>query len=336
MPLEWCFQAGVKLDFRHFPDGYVATAADVEAELKRVGHELQPLDIVVVNTRAGSRYGHNDYLGAGCGMGYEATMYLLERGVRLTGTDAWSWDAPFSYTAQEDRRNRRQEPDLGRPQGRPRHRLLPPREAAQPGSAARATASRSAAFRTRFAAPRPAGRAPWPSSKNLKLNLKPLETHREISETVLPQRRWALLMLGSAHAQTRVITLGTQGGPMPTIDRSQPANALLVDDRVYLIDAGNGVARQLVKAGIDHRRVGQIFITHNHDDHNSDWGTLMGYQWATGRRQPTTVYGPAGTEDMLKGFLAVLQAQCPHPHGRLQRHVAARTVVQGPGLQGQR
>jgi kynurenine formamidase len=91
----------VKLDFRHFPDGYVASASDVEAELKRIGHELQPLDIVVVNTRAGSRYGHNDFVQAGCGMGYEATMYLLERGVRLTGTDAWSWDAPFSYTAKK-------------------------------------------------------------------------------------------------------------------------------------------------------------------------------------------------------------------------------------------
>ena len=99
VPLEWCFQPGVKLDFRHFPDGYVATARDVEHELKRIGHELQPLQIVVVNTRAGSRYGHDDYVNAGCGMGYEATMYLLERGVRLTGTDAWSWDAPFVYTA---------------------------------------------------------------------------------------------------------------------------------------------------------------------------------------------------------------------------------------------
>jgi len=101
VPLEWCFQPGVKLDFRHFEDGYVVTAADVEAELKRIGHELDPLDIVVVNTRAGSRYGNNDYLGAGCGMGRDATMYLLERGVRLTGTDAWSWDAPFSYTAEK-------------------------------------------------------------------------------------------------------------------------------------------------------------------------------------------------------------------------------------------
>ena len=101
VPLEWCFQPGVKLDFRGKPDGYVVTAADVEAELLRIGHTLKPLEIVVVNTRAGSRYGHPDYVSAGAGMGYEATMYLLERGVRLTGTDAWSWDAPFVHTAQK-------------------------------------------------------------------------------------------------------------------------------------------------------------------------------------------------------------------------------------------
>lgn len=101
VPLEWCFQPGVKLDFRHLPDGHVVTAAEVEAELARIGHKLSPLEIVVVNTRAGSRYGHNDYVNSGCGMGYEATMYLLEHGIRLTGTDAWSWDAPFMYTADK-------------------------------------------------------------------------------------------------------------------------------------------------------------------------------------------------------------------------------------------
>ena len=100
IPLEWCLQPAVKLDFRHLPDGYVATADDVEQELGRIGHTLAPLEIVVVNTSAGVRYGHDDYVTKGCGMGREATLYLLERGVRLTGTDAWSWDAPFSYTAQ--------------------------------------------------------------------------------------------------------------------------------------------------------------------------------------------------------------------------------------------
>jgi kynurenine formamidase len=94
VPLKWCFQPGVKLDFRHFDDGYRVMAADVEAELKRIGHELRPLEIVVINTRAGSRYGHDDYVNSGYGMGYEATMYLLERGIRLTGTDGWACAAP--------------------------------------------------------------------------------------------------------------------------------------------------------------------------------------------------------------------------------------------------
>jgi kynurenine formamidase len=76
------------------------TAEDVAAELERIGHILQPLEIVVVNTAAGAAYGQPDYVNRGCGMGYEATMYLLERGIRVTGTDAWSWDAPFSYTAE--------------------------------------------------------------------------------------------------------------------------------------------------------------------------------------------------------------------------------------------
>ena len=103
VPLDWCFQPGVKLDFRHFADGYVVTAVDVESELARINHQLKPLEIVIINTSAGSRYGAADYVAAGCGMGYDATMYLLKRGVRLTGTDAWSWDAPFVHTAKKYR-----------------------------------------------------------------------------------------------------------------------------------------------------------------------------------------------------------------------------------------
>jgi kynurenine formamidase len=99
VPLDWCFRPGVKLDFRDIPDGDVVTAAQVEAELARIGHALQPLEMVLVNTAAGAAYGGPDYLKRGCGMGYDATMYLTTRGVRVTGTDAWSWDAPFPATA---------------------------------------------------------------------------------------------------------------------------------------------------------------------------------------------------------------------------------------------
>jgi len=100
VPLEWCFGPGVKLDFRHLPDGHVVTETEVEAELARIGHQIRPGDIVVVNTSAGAKYGQDDYLASGCGMGREATLYLTSRGVRVTGTDAWSWDAPFIHTAR--------------------------------------------------------------------------------------------------------------------------------------------------------------------------------------------------------------------------------------------
>ncbi|MEO0938760.1 MAG: cyclase family protein [Pseudomonadota bacterium] len=99
VPLEWCFGRGVKLDFREAPDGHVVSAAELEAEFARIGHAVQPLDIVVANTSAGAAYGRPDYLAKGCGFGREATNWLTERGVRMVGTDAWSWDAPFVHTA---------------------------------------------------------------------------------------------------------------------------------------------------------------------------------------------------------------------------------------------
>ena len=104
-------------------------------------------------------------------------------------------------------------------------------------------------------------------------------------------------------ATTRLVLLGTQGGPVFNGNRAQPANLLIVRGIPYLIDAGNGVAHQLALAHIPLSSIHQIFITHNHDDHNADWGTLMGLAWSTGNTAPTTVHGPRGTESMLTGFL---------------------------------
>lgn len=79
-------------------DGYVVGPDEIDAELLRIGHELAPGDIVLVNTSAGARYGQGDYLDHGCGMGRAATLHLTRRGGRVVGTDAWSWEAPFSFT----------------------------------------------------------------------------------------------------------------------------------------------------------------------------------------------------------------------------------------------
>jgi len=95
VPLDWCHRPGVKLDFSRMAPGSVVTAADVEGELARIGHTLQPLDIVLVQTPAAPHYGTPHYQDNGIGVGRAATLYLTERGVRMVGTDAWGWDAPF-------------------------------------------------------------------------------------------------------------------------------------------------------------------------------------------------------------------------------------------------
>jgi NAD(P)-dependent dehydrogenase (short-subunit alcohol dehydrogenase family)/kynurenine formamidase len=100
MPLKWCFGRGVQLDFRHLPDGHVVSVAEGEAELTRVAVALQPFDILPVNIAAGARHGQPGYVAPGRGTGREATLFLTERGVRVCGTDAWSWDAPFVHTAR--------------------------------------------------------------------------------------------------------------------------------------------------------------------------------------------------------------------------------------------
>src|SRR2546430_14629610 len=101
VPLEWCLQPGVKLDFRHLPDGYVATAKDVENELKRIGHTLSPLEIVVVNTSAGAKYGRPHYVTSGCGMGYVAEAYLRLGRVRLTGVNGSSLSSTVVFTSKQ-------------------------------------------------------------------------------------------------------------------------------------------------------------------------------------------------------------------------------------------
>ena len=106
VPLEWCFGPGVKLDFRAKPDGHVVSADELQEEFSRIHCVLQPLNIILINTAAGEAYGRPDYLERGCGLGREATLWLLERGVRVVGTDAWSWDAPFSFTRKRFAENR--------------------------------------------------------------------------------------------------------------------------------------------------------------------------------------------------------------------------------------
>lgn len=104
VPLEWCFSDGVKLDFSRWDPTVTVTARDIQAELDRIGYRLKPRDIVLLQSGAAPYFGTAEYMSHGAGFGEEATLCLLDQGVRVVGTDAHTWDKPFPAMAEEFRR----------------------------------------------------------------------------------------------------------------------------------------------------------------------------------------------------------------------------------------
>ncbi len=101
LPLEWFFQPGVKLDFTGREDGDAVTPADLEAALRDIGHELKPLEIVLIQTGCDRWIDTLEYMAHGPGVTGPATEWLYERGVRVMGIDAWGWDRPLWMQAEE-------------------------------------------------------------------------------------------------------------------------------------------------------------------------------------------------------------------------------------------
>jgi kynurenine formamidase len=106
VPLEWCYGPGVRLDFRHKGPGDGITADDVTAELTRIGHELQPLDIVLVWT--GTNLKEPGYDSRHSGLRRDATELLVDSGVKLIGIDAWGIDRPFDVMVEDAQAGRSQ------------------------------------------------------------------------------------------------------------------------------------------------------------------------------------------------------------------------------------
>jgi ribonuclease BN (tRNA processing enzyme) len=110
---------------------------------------------------------------------------------------------------------------------------------------------------------------------------------------------------GEQGARTRLVLLGTKGGPRVGGERANPANLLMVSNVPYVIDCGYGVARQLVQAGLPLQSLRYILITHHHSDHNLEYGNLVYNAWATGLAKRVEAFGPRGLEEMTRGFFAL-------------------------------
>jgi ribonuclease BN (tRNA processing enzyme) len=107
----------------------------------------------------------------------------------------------------------------------------------------------------------------------------------------------------AAAERSRLILLGTAGGPTPKPSRAAPANAIVIGERTYVIDCGNGVARQLALAGIRLTTIRDVFITHHHSDHDADYGNLLLLAWGDALRTPVDTWGPPPLARMTRLFL---------------------------------
>jgi ribonuclease BN (tRNA processing enzyme) len=105
-----------------------------------------------------------------------------------------------------------------------------------------------------------------------------------------------------AKPRTRIIFLGTKGGPRVGVGASNPANLVVVNDTPFVIDCGMGVSRQLVNAGVPLPSVKYIFISHHHSDHNLEYGNLFYNAWAAGLSTPIHSFGPKGIEAMTRTY----------------------------------
>jgi len=123
-----------------------------------------------------------------------------------------------------------------------------------------------------------------------------------LQAAALPAAAWLPWKEGQV-GKTRLILLGTGGGPRPKKVAMSSAQVIIVGDALYVVDCGDGVARQLVIAGASLQRLRHVFITHHHSDHNADYGTLLLLSWASGLRTRVDTWGPPPIEKITRLFL---------------------------------
>lgn len=104
IPLEWCFNDGVVLDFSNHSPADLVMAKDIEQKLKEINYELKPLDIVMIRTDADKHTEEHDFDQRHCGLSREAVFYLTDRGVKIVGIDGWGVDSPTDVMVSEVRK----------------------------------------------------------------------------------------------------------------------------------------------------------------------------------------------------------------------------------------
>src|SRR5215469_7381291 len=107
----------------------------------------------------------------------------------------------------------------------------------------------------------------------------------------------------TARSKTRLILLGTAGGPRPRKMRVPSSQVVVIRGAAYLIDCGVGVTTRLALADVPLSSLRHVFITHHHSDHNAEYGPLLLTAWGAGLRTRVDTWGPPPLTRMTQLFL---------------------------------
>lgn len=154
------------------------------------------------------------------------------------------------------------------------------------------------------------------------------------SHALLPRTGF---VLGQEKKSTRIVLLGTKGGPrVGESGRSNPSTLIMINGVPYLVDCGYGTSKQLIAAGVALNRVRYVFITHHHSDHNLDFGPLLYNAWITGQPARVDAYGPPGVNQLARDFFNYLKFDIdtrmadegrPDPNSLITAHEVSKAGV---------
>lgn len=108
------------------------------------------------------------------------------------------------------------------------------------------------------------------------------------------------------------VTILGNTSALPTPTGHPSAQVVNINEQLFLVDAGEGVQRQMMRYGLSLLKLRAVFLSHLHGDHLYGLFPLLSTMGLYGRRTPLKIYAPRPFGDMLEAFLRLCESDLPY------------------------